>query len=167
MNDEIIGWLLAGDISIRYQARRDLLGEERPDLQSRISEEGWGARLLSKRRAEGHWGKEFYQPKWTSTHYTVLDLKSLQVSPDCDFIRQSVAMIAAGYKGEDGGISWDERMAPACEVLLKKRRIHGRWPLQAKIPGQAHFEMEKPGQPSRCNTMRASRAFQAYPMGGR
>ena len=43
MNDqEIIKWLLKGDVSIQYQVHRDLLDEDRPDLQSRIESEGWG-----------------------------------------------------------------------------------------------------------------------------
>ena len=34
--DPLIQWLLAGDMSIQYQTFRDLLGEERQDLQERI-----------------------------------------------------------------------------------------------------------------------------------
>ena len=32
-SNEIIDWLLQGDISIQYQTYRDLLGEEREDLK--------------------------------------------------------------------------------------------------------------------------------------
>ncbi len=42
-DDRLIDWLLAGDVAIQYQARRDLLDEERPDLRARIAAEG-GAR---------------------------------------------------------------------------------------------------------------------------
>jgi hypothetical protein len=45
-------------------------------------------------------------------------------------------------------------MQPAIEVLLKKRRRDGRWNLQAKHPGQMHFDMERAMQPSRWNTLR-------------
>jgi hypothetical protein len=34
--EEIIQWLLKGDVSIQYQAYCDLLGIERKDLQDRI-----------------------------------------------------------------------------------------------------------------------------------
>lgn len=303
----MIDWLLQGDVCIQYQVHRDLLGEERPDLQERISEMGWGARFLDERRSDGHWGRDFYQPKWTSTHYTLLDLKTLQAPLDHPLIQESVDLVVEGYKGEDGGINpgktikesdvcvngmflnygcyfgvdegklesiidfileqrmpdggfncqknrsgarhssmhstisllegmleyrrhgytyrrdeledadraarefllmhqlyrsdrtgeiihkdflrlsfpgrwrydilraldyfqdacveWDGRMAPAMEVLMNKRRRDGRWPLQARIPGQTHFDMEQAGKPSRWNTLRASRVLRAYPEG--
>lgn len=55
--------------------------------------------------------------------------------------------------------SYDERMAEAIDVLQKKRRPDGRWPLQMKHPGQTHFEMEEAGHPSRWNTLRAIRVL--------
>ncbi len=304
MNERIRDWLLEGDVSIQFQVRRDLLGESRPDLQARIANEGWGAAFLERRHPQGHWGRGFYQPKWTSSHYTLLDLRTLQIHPDNRDIKQSIALILETRKSSDGGInpaktietsdvcvngmllnyasyfgadedrlksivdyvidermedggfncerirqgarhsslhsticvlegiqeyarqgytyrldelnataetsrefillhelymsdhtgeiihndflmlrfpgrwhynilraldyfqdagvSWDERMRPACEVLLKKRRADGRWPLHANYPGALHFEMEKPGQPSRWNTLRALRVLKHY-----
>ncbi len=298
---ELINWLLEGDVSIQYQVRRDLLGEERPDLQARIATEGWGAWFLAQRRPDGHWGRGFYQPKWISTHYTLLDLKHLGIHPDHEAIRQSVALVLAQNKGPDGGINpsraivqsdvcingmflnygcyfgveaeglrsivdfilgqqladggfncqanrqgaihssmhttisilegiweyaqngyryrlgeleqaaaasrefllqhrlfrsdrtgaiidkrflmlsypsrwfydilralvyfqaagsaYDPRLAEALDVVEKKRRKDGRWSLQARHPGQTHFEMERPGQPSRWNTLRALRVL--------
>ncbi len=72
-NEQIIQWLLEGDVSIQYQVHRDLLGVERPELRERIASEGWGARLLQARHENGHWGRGFYQPKWISSHYSLLD----------------------------------------------------------------------------------------------
>ena len=43
---QIIAWLLAGDVSIQYQVHRDLLGNERKDLQDKIAGEGWGKKFL-------------------------------------------------------------------------------------------------------------------------
>ena len=304
IEDGIIDWLLDGDVCIQYQVHRDLLGELRPELQERIAYEGWGARFLENRKPDGHWGREFYQPKWISTHYTLLDLKTLQAPADLAAARESIAIIARENKGEDGGINpgktikesdvcvngmflnyacyfgveanslrsiidfileqrmpdggfnchmnrqgarhssmhstisllegmweyvrrgytyrsaeltaaatearkfllmhqlyksdrtgeiihknflrlsfpgrwyydilraldyfqdaqveWDERLEPAMEVLSKKRKADGRWPLQAKIPGKVHFEMEKPGRPSRWNTLRALRVLKRF-----
>ena len=68
--NQIIEWLLKGDVSIKYQVHRDLLGEDRKDLQKMIAQEGWGAQFLECQRLDGHWGISFYQPKWTSTIYT-------------------------------------------------------------------------------------------------
>jgi hypothetical protein len=304
MDDSQIEWLLQGDAAIQWQTWRDLLDQERPELQSRIAQEGWGARYLECRNAEGSWGRGFYQPKWTSSHYTLLDLKTLGIAPDQPLIRASVAQIAREHKGMDGGINphksmrpsdvcvngmflnyacyfgesqaalesvvdfvltqqladggfncqknfsgarhsslhstlsilegilsyaqngyryrlpelervagearefilihrlyksdrtgaiikpdflklsfpprwkynilhcldyfraagapWDERMGDALAVLWDKRRPDGRWPLQAAHPGQTHFAMEEPRQPSRWNTLLALRVLRAY-----
>jgi hypothetical protein len=103
-HQEIIDWLLEGDVSIQYQVHRDLLSDDRKDLQNRIAVEGWGARFLSRRRPDGHWGLKFYQPKWTSSHYTLLDLRNLCIQPDCQEIKESIDMIIGIEKGRDGGI---------------------------------------------------------------
>jgi hypothetical protein len=45
---------------------------------------------------------------------------------------------------------------------MKKRRKDNKWPVQAKHPGQIHFDMEKTGGPSRWNTLRAMRVLQHF-----
>ena len=64
------------------------------------------------------------------------------------------------------GAGYDTRMDDAVKVLLKKRKADNRWPLQAKHPGQTHFDMEKPGEPSRWNTLRALRVLKHFGVGG-
>lgn len=91
--DQIITWLLDGDFSIQYQVYRDLLGNNKKNLQQRIAKEGWGRRLLSLQNKKGHWGLAFYQPKWTSTHYTLLDLRNLCISPSTKLIQKTIASI--------------------------------------------------------------------------
>lgn len=86
-------WLLEGDVSIQYQVHRDLLESERSDLRARIATEGWGAQFLGFRKKDGHWGDRFYQPKWISTHYTILDLKNLAISPNNEKIRRSISQV--------------------------------------------------------------------------
>lgn len=103
-NDQQIQWLLEGDVSIQFQVHRDLLGSLQPQLQQRISSEGWGQAFLSKRLENGHWGQKFYQPKWTSTHYTLLDLKNLAIEPDVPEIRETISLVLRDEKGKDGGI---------------------------------------------------------------
>jgi hypothetical protein len=103
-NNQILNWLLKGDFSIQYQVHRDLLDSEQSKLQQQIEKTGWGARFLSKRKPNGHWGKKFYQPKWISTNYTILDLKNLGVSKDCIPIKQTLDMVIEEEKGNDGGI---------------------------------------------------------------
>ena len=60
------------------------------------------------------------------------------------------------------GVAYDERMQPALDVLLKKRRSDGTWPLQARHSGKVHFDMEKTGYPSRWNTLRAFRVLDHF-----
>jgi hypothetical protein len=52
--DELLEWLLTGDVSIQYQVHRDLLSTEQKQLQERIAHEGWGAAFLSYRHQDGH-----------------------------------------------------------------------------------------------------------------
>jgi hypothetical protein len=103
--DHLMNWLLAGDVAIQYQVYRDLLNEERPDLRARIATEGWGAQFLQARQPEGHWGQGFYQPKWISSHYTLLDLKHLGIAPDTAPICESIHHILACHKEADGGVN--------------------------------------------------------------
>jgi hypothetical protein len=301
---QLIAWLLDGDVSIQYQVHRDLLATEKQDLRDRIATEGWGAQFLNFRKKEGHWGQRFYQPKWISTHYTILDLKNLAISKNNKEIRQSLSQIIQKLKGPDGGIfpfgtekksdvcvngmflnyasyfgtkednlksivdfllsehmkdggfncnsnrkgaihssvhstisviegileyakngyryrleelqeaedrsrtfllqhrlfrsdrtgniidkkmlmlsypsrwrydilraldyfqfagiNYDPRMRDALDILKKKRRKDNKWPVQAKHPGQTHFEMEKTGGPSRWNTLRAMRVLKHF-----
>jgi hypothetical protein len=302
---EIIDWLLQGDIAIQYQVYRDLLDKDRGALQNRIAHEGWGKQFLAHRKANGHWGKKFYQPKWTSTHYTLLDLRNLQLNPSNQPVKESIAMVLDTAKAGDGGIRlgpstsyysdvcvngmflnyasyfkadeqklcsvvdsilnetmpdggfncvtkrkgarhsslhstisvlegiyeflktgytyrsgelrqalqageefillhqlfisdrtgkiinkaflkltypsrWrydilraldyfqytgstrDQRMQAAIDILLTKRNADGTWNMQAAHPGKVHFVMEKAGQPSRINTLRAMRVLQHF-----
>ncbi len=305
MTDEnIMSWLLEGDVSIQYQIYRDLLDLNKPKLRNKIESEGWGLKFLSHRQQNGYWGKDFYQPKWISTHYTLLDLKNLQISPHQKDIRRTLNFIFKNEKGPDGGIlpigltqrcdvcvngmvlnyacyfqvpeleiksiidflltekmhdggfncrsnstgaihsslhttisvlegiqeylsngyqyrvkelikarndsqefilmhkffqsdktgaiinpnflklyypcrwyydvlraldyfqsaqvPFDPRMNDALELIVKKKTKDGLWKLASKHPGQTHFEMEKAGQPSRWNTLRALRVLKAY-----
>lgn len=103
-DQDLLDWLLEGDVSVQYQVHRDLLDVQRPDLQARISSEGWGAKFLSRRQPGGHWGRAYYAPKWISTHYTVLDLKNLAIVPDTPQIRETLTQVLQEQKAPDGGI---------------------------------------------------------------
>jgi hypothetical protein len=304
IDGRLISWLLEGDVSIQYQTFRDLLDVEKLQLRKRIEREGWGAKFLSCRKRNRHWGGGFYLPKWTSSHYTLLDLKYLCVPPGNRAISETLKMIFETEKGPDGGLNplrsvkvsdvcvngmglnyasyfhleedylksvvdfllseqmadggfncqsnrkgavhsslhttlsvaegileyqrngytyrlselqiaqrdshefilkhklfrsertgevispdflklyypgrwrydilkaldyfrlagvkYDKRMDDAMEILLKKRTDAGQWKLPAKHPGQIHFDMEKSGQPSRWNTLRALRVLKYF-----
>ena len=115
--NKVLRWLLEGDVSINYQVYRDLLDDERPSLRKRIEEEGWGARFLALRKKDGHWGQGFYRPKWTSTHYTLLDLKNLATPPDNIKVRETISIILSEEKGQDGGVN-PSKMIKASDVCI-------------------------------------------------
>lgn len=102
--NELINWLLEGDVSIQYQVHRDLLDEERNDLSKRIEFEGWGAEYLTKRNSNGHWGLSFYQPKWTSSHYTLLELRNLRISRQNPLIHETIQLILRNDRAPDKGV---------------------------------------------------------------
>jgi len=104
-NAEIIDWLLAGDVCVQFQTRRDLLGDAQPKLQLHISEEGWGKAIMDAHNGGIGWGQSYYQPKWASTHYTLLDLCNIEIHPDQDIIRCDITHALHSVKSKtDGGI---------------------------------------------------------------
>lgn len=106
MNDkEILKWLLEGDVSIQYQCYRDLLGIDKLDLQAKIAVDGWGKELLSRREKNGHWGGGFYKAKWISSHYTLLELKHLAISPNIPEIAETIQIIFKNERASDGGVN--------------------------------------------------------------
>ena len=53
----------------------------------------------------------------------------------------------------------DQRAAEGIELLQSKQRKDSTWPLNAGMSGRFFFHMEKAGQPSRMNTLRALRVL--------
>jgi hypothetical protein len=103
-NQQITDWLLEGDVSIQYQVWRDLLDADKKNLQARITNEGWGMKILSKRKSDGHWGDRFYQPKWISTHYTLLDLRNLNLPSGNETVKETIEQVIQNNRADDGGI---------------------------------------------------------------
>ena len=111
--DDVIRWLLEGDVSLQYLTHRYLLGsgaDTLAALQRRIETEGFGVRLLACRGENGHWGRWFYQPKWTSTHYTLTDLKDLGMPQSCAPCREMVTRAFDECMLESGGINFSKTM---------------------------------------------------------
>jgi hypothetical protein len=57
------------------------------------------------------------------------------------------------------GAKRDKRLKDAIELLEKKRKKDGCWPLQNRYSGKTFFEMERVGKRSRWNTLRALRVL--------
>jgi hypothetical protein len=66
--------------------------------------EGWGKKFLSERKPDGHWGDRFYQPKWISTHYTLLDLRNLELPPTNEKVQETIELVIQNNMAQDGGI---------------------------------------------------------------
>ncbi len=106
----IVEWLLKGDVSMQYQVKRDILGasiKEQNALQKRISREGFGAKYLANRSDWGGWGRSFYQPKWTCSHYTLLEMKNIGFPQNCPEAKAETARILKEEKGGNGSIMDD------------------------------------------------------------
>jgi hypothetical protein len=101
-------------------------------------------RLLLRRRTTGEivdpaWMR-FSFPNWW--HYDVLR--------GLEYLRRA-------------GVTPDERVAEAIELVEAKRGGDGRWPLENQHPGRMAVEMnEGEGRPSRWNTLRALRVLDWY-----
>ncbi|MEL7602017.1 MAG: hypothetical protein AAGU77_02580 [Bacillota bacterium] len=111
--DDAVQWLLQGDVSVQYLTHRLLLGSDADTLaalQRRIETEGFGARLLSCRSENGHWGRWFYQPKWTSTHYTLTDLKDIGMPQACAPCCEMVVRAFDECMLPNGGINFAKTM---------------------------------------------------------
>lgn len=107
--DLILTWLLDGDPAIRWQARRDLLGEPpeacEPD-RAHVATEGWGAQLLARQDpSTGMWGGGLYGPKWISTTYTLLLLRHLGLPPENGQARRACELLLERGLYRDGGIN--------------------------------------------------------------
>jgi hypothetical protein len=167
--DKIISWLISGDVAIQYQVHRDLLASSKnivSNLQQRISNEGWGLRFLKKQKNDGHWGITFYQPKWTSTHYTLLDLKTIGLLPNNKAAQKSVTMVLGEPFGAHGGInlagslvnsdvcvngmilsyaSWflpkNARLKSIVDYLLDAQMADGGWNCRYLAPGTTHSSL--------------------------
>jgi hypothetical protein len=53
----------------------------------------------------------------------------------------------------------DPRLSEAIDIIRRRRRNDGRWPLEYSYRGKTHFAIERVGAPSRWNTLRALRVL--------
>jgi len=92
----VLDWLLDGDPSVAWQVERDLLGHTEEDwagTRSKVASEGWGLALLDLQQPDGRWDGGLYGPKWTSTNYTLLQLRRLGLEPSNEQARRGVMVL--------------------------------------------------------------------------
>jgi hypothetical protein len=152
---EIIAWLLDSDPSIRWQVKRDLLGEEDETFaqeRMRVSTEGWGADLLSRQDTSGRWAGQLYDHKWISTTYTMQLLRRMGLDPGNPQAHIACQQLLEGGYKKDGALSFaktvshidlgvsglvlsilayfgypDQRVHTVLEFLLDQQLPDGSW----------------------------------------
>ncbi len=121
-SDEVVPWLLEGDPAVVWQVQRDLLGRAEATwikTRGRVAREGWGARLLSHRSRDGTWGGGLYQPKWTSTFYTLRLLTQLGLPPGHRAARSSCELLLDEGVTETGGVNlWSVGWTDTCVTAM-------------------------------------------------
>ncbi|MHA1989921.1 MAG: hypothetical protein ACW981_07630 [Candidatus Hodarchaeales archaeon] len=106
--NEIIDWLLDSDPTIRWQVKKDLLDIKQEEYQldrKEISKKGWGKQILMKQDPNGTWAKGLYSPKWTSTTYTLVQLRRMGLDPENTQAQKGVRVLLDKGKCTDGGIN--------------------------------------------------------------
>jgi hypothetical protein len=104
----ILDWLLEGDPSIRWQALRNLAAAPNrvwESERSKVALEGCGARLLALQQSDGNWGRGLYQPKWTSTTYTLLLLRRIGLEARHPAAIKACRLFLDHALWHDGGIN--------------------------------------------------------------
>lgn len=110
---ELMAWLMEGDPAVRWQAMRDLLDlpERRWQAERRkVATAGWGQRFLLLQDARGTWGGGLYSPKWTSTTYTLLQLRDLGLPGTNAAARRGARLLLDEMLGPEGSERFAERL---------------------------------------------------------
>ncbi len=71
-----------------------------------MARQGWGAALLRLQDEDGGWSGAIYSPKWTSTHYTLLQLVRLGLAPTHPNGKRAIDHLLRAGRYQDGGISF-------------------------------------------------------------
>jgi hypothetical protein len=92
---EVVNWLLDGDPAIRWQAMRDLTDTPADAVaaeRSRVAKQGWGAELLARQTAEGHWNDET-EHGWMTTTDALQLLRDLGADPADAKVRGAIGLV--------------------------------------------------------------------------
>lgn len=161
----VIDWLMEGDPAIRWQVLRYLERAAPRDVaaeRSKVSHDGWGARLFALADDHGLWdggacfpadyrGGEPGQP-WTATMHSLQTLQILGLDPAAPAARQAIALVAengrwehAGQRYFDGevepcingrtietGSYFGVDVEPIVERILTERLDDGGWNCEAE-----------------------------------
>lgn len=88
----IIDYLLSGDEVTTHLTKKHLL-----NLSSSHLDQGYVKRYLDLfDTMTARWGKGVYGPKWISTHYTITELKYMEVSPNHPYYQSGLKTLMDG-----------------------------------------------------------------------
>ena len=107
VDPSLLDWLLDGDPSIAWQVQRHLVDDAGwPTTRARVADGGWGRRLLDLQDADGTWAGGLYTPKWTSTTYTLLQLRRLGLEASNAQAIAGVRRLLDDARWVEGGVSY-------------------------------------------------------------
>jgi hypothetical protein len=101
-----LDWLLDSDPAIRWQVMRDLSDAPAQDVaaeRARVATEGWGARLLALQGPEGTWKGPGLFPEFTSTNWSLIQLRDFGLDPDSPEARHAVELVQEHGRWEHAG----------------------------------------------------------------
>ena len=133
---DTVDWLMQGDPAIRWQVLRDLVDASEDQVsaeRARVETEGWGARLLGLRDADGQWAGGACFPKWvadqwragnppdfsqgqpwTSTLPVFATLRELGLDPASGSARETTSLVATNCRWEHDGQAYFDGEVEAC-----------------------------------------------------
>ncbi len=124
----VVEWLLASDPAIRWQVLRDLVGGQDAVVtaeRAKVATQGWGARLLSLRDADGQWAggacfPAHYKPSdeegqpWTPTLHTLELLREFGLEPTSAQAVETVSRVRDNCRWEHAGQPFFAGEVEAC-----------------------------------------------------
>lgn len=106
MDEKVINWLMDGDPAIRYNTKLLLFAENSQEAQIQMMNQGWIKNILDAQQSNGHWGLDWYRPKWNCTHYMLLLLRHMNIQRDIDALGKMIEKLLTEHKCQDGGFSF-------------------------------------------------------------
>ena len=124
-------WLLASDEpAVRFQTRRDLLGEEAPEDAARVLQGRKVRLLLSEQRPDGGFGVHPYR-KWTGAHFP--PGSTMKVYTMTTALSQHIS-IDSYWDGPPRGVACWNELGPALTVVVEPTIADAGEPLDTVHP---------------------------------
>ena len=175
---DLILWMQSRDISLKYLVKRDLLEMDDLSIKDQILTEGYGLKIMNLQDSKTHlWGEGVYSPKYTSTHYTLLELCQLGANLNDTRIHKSIKILFDVMWKEHGQIKRyrhqdmcvvammvriaataqikDPRIFDMIDYILEHPMLDGGW-------NCAWERKPRPKQSSLHTTLSVLEAFHAY-----